>query len=141
MFTNLLTEPTTDKTTWPVAVEHREALEGIKKDYSIHEFIVFDPDNSRIDPLDITTKLKGTEVECSFKLILYYFGGDDSSVAELIQIVILRYAAAQLPSPYNKNELSVVCIPALAVNEYGLIPEITDNSDVVQGSPYDQEGV
>ncbi|KAJ6561397.1 hypothetical protein DFH09DRAFT_1479697 [Mycena vulgaris] len=96
------TEPTTDITTWPVPIEHRENLEGIKKDYIIREFVVFDIDHSRIDPLDIARKLKGALVETSFKLIHYCFGGDDSFVAEIEQVVILRYAAVQLPSPYKK---------------------------------------
>ncbi|KAJ6506124.1 hypothetical protein DFH09DRAFT_1289131 [Mycena vulgaris] len=96
------TEPTTDITTWHVPIEHRENLEGIKKDYIIRDFVVFDIDHSRIDPLDIARKLKGALVECSFKLIHYCFGGDASFVAEIEQVVILRYAATQLPSPYKK---------------------------------------
>ncbi|KAJ6540837.1 hypothetical protein DFH09DRAFT_1317044 [Mycena vulgaris] len=69
---------------------------------NIREFVVFDIDDSRIDPLDIARKLKGALVETSFKLIHYCFGGDDSFVAEIEQVVILCYAAVQLPSPYKK---------------------------------------
>ncbi|KAJ6553474.1 hypothetical protein DFH09DRAFT_1318862 [Mycena vulgaris] len=105
------TEPTTEITTWPVPIEHRENLEGIKKDYIIREFVIFDIDHSRIDLLDIARKLKGALVECSFKLIHYCFGGDDSFVAQIEQVVILCYAAAQLPSPY-KNAPSKPYRPA-----------------------------
>ncbi|KAJ7076836.1 hypothetical protein B0H15DRAFT_1026366 [Mycena belliarum] len=66
--------------TWPVKTDARSQLESISKSHSIRDFIVFDTDNSRIEPLEIANKLKG----------------------EIEQIVILRPPPAQPPSPYKK---------------------------------------
>ncbi|KAJ7091515.1 hypothetical protein B0H15DRAFT_978003, partial [Mycena belliarum] len=66
--------------TWPVKTDARSELESISKSHSIRDFVVFDTDNSRIEPLEIANKLKG----------------------EIEQIVILRPPPAQPPSPYKK---------------------------------------
>ncbi|KAJ7467138.1 hypothetical protein FB451DRAFT_1178370 [Mycena latifolia] len=94
-------DPTTDLLTWPVKTEAREALEEISQEYNIREFVVYDTDQSRIDPLDIAGKLKGSIVECSFKLKHYSFRTDDSFNAEIEQVVILRPHPKQPPSPYK----------------------------------------
>ncbi|KAJ7102304.1 hypothetical protein B0H15DRAFT_943242 [Mycena belliarum] len=89
--------------TWPVKTEAREALEAITESHSIRDFVVFDTDNSRIEPLEIANKLRGAIVECSFRLKHFQIGDDDSFNAEIEQIVILRHAPSQPPSPYKKT--------------------------------------
>ncbi|KAJ7086376.1 hypothetical protein B0H15DRAFT_347037 [Mycena belliarum] len=88
--------------TWPVKTDARSELESISKSHSIRDFIVFDTDNSRIEPLEIANKLKGAIVECSFKIKHFSFRNDDSFNGEIEQIVILRPPPTQPPSPYKK---------------------------------------
>ncbi|KAJ7100738.1 hypothetical protein B0H15DRAFT_1018063 [Mycena belliarum] len=89
-----------DIRTWPVK-DGQEQLEQIAKTHCVREFIVYDTENSRVEPLDIARKLKGALVECSFKVKHYCFGSNDSFNGEIEQIVILRPAPKQTPSPYK----------------------------------------
>ncbi|KAJ6610122.1 hypothetical protein B0H10DRAFT_1954153 [Mycena sp. CBHHK59/15] len=106
-----------DITTWPVPLECRELMESIYKSHSIREFVVFDTDNTRVDPINIPSKLKGALVECSFKLVHYSFGNDDSFSGIIQQVVILRPPPLKPPSPYKKSSTKPYRPPAMSPAE------------------------
>ncbi|KAJ6565419.1 hypothetical protein B0H10DRAFT_2445108 [Mycena sp. CBHHK59/15] len=94
-------EQTTNIETWPVRTEARDELASITNSHSICAFNVFDTDHSLIDAVDIPNKLKGAIVECSFGVIHYSIGGDDSFVGEIMQVLILRPKRVQPLSPFK----------------------------------------
>ncbi|KAJ7309184.1 hypothetical protein DFH08DRAFT_823608 [Mycena albidolilacea] len=63
---------------WPVPTECRDELAKIAGSHVIRPFMVYDTDGSIVEPLDIPSKLLGALVECSFGIIHYHFGTDDS---------------------------------------------------------------
>jgi hypothetical protein len=54
--------------------------------------MVYDTDGSIVEPLDIPSKLLGALVECSFGIVHYHFGTDDSfsGLFQFIQFIIVR---------------------------------------------------
>ncbi|KAJ7608042.1 hypothetical protein DFH06DRAFT_1379351 [Mycena polygramma] len=91
----------TDIATWPVPSECREHLQNITDSHVIREFKVFDVDGSLVEPSDIPSKLVGALVECSFGILHYSFGTDDSFSGIINQVVILRPAPLKLASPFK----------------------------------------
>ncbi|KAJ7091751.1 hypothetical protein C8R44DRAFT_750388 [Mycena epipterygia] len=72
----------------PSSSTYRDALQSIAETHVLREFIVFDTNNSRVDPEDIPTKLKpGALLECLIE-----------------QVVILRSAPPKTPSRINKSK-------------------------------------
>ncbi|KAJ6624212.1 hypothetical protein B0H10DRAFT_1943402 [Mycena sp. CBHHK59/15] len=114
-----------DITTWPVPLECRELMESIYKSHSICEFVVFDTDNTRVDPINIPSKLKGALVECSFKLVHYSFGNDDSFSGIIQQVVILRPPPLKPPSPYKKSSTKPYRPPAMSPAEVHAQEQLT----------------
>ncbi|KAJ6490798.1 hypothetical protein C8R47DRAFT_1215061 [Mycena vitilis] len=102
--------------TWPVPSECREQLQKIKDSHVIREFRVFDVDGSIVDPSNIPSKLVGALVECSFGIIQYSFGSDDSFSGIIHQVVILRPAPLKPASPF-KGTRKAYRPPALSPEE------------------------
>ncbi|KAJ7693497.1 hypothetical protein B0H14DRAFT_3897925 [Mycena olivaceomarginata] len=86
---------------WPVPTECRDELAKIAESHVIRPFIVYDTDGSIVEPLDIPSKLSGALVECSFGIVHYHFGTDDSFSAIINQVMILRPAQVKPPSPFK----------------------------------------
>ncbi|KAJ7618847.1 hypothetical protein DFH06DRAFT_1236618 [Mycena polygramma] len=80
--------------TWP-------NFKKITDSHVIREFKVFDVDGSLVEPSDIPSKLVGALVECSFGIVHYSFGNDDSFSGVIHQVVILRPAPLKLASPFR----------------------------------------
>ncbi|KAJ7874238.1 hypothetical protein B0H14DRAFT_3437907 [Mycena olivaceomarginata] len=78
--------------TWPVPTECRDELAKIAGSHVIRPFMVYDTDGSIVEPLDIPSKLLGALVECSFGIVHYHFGTDDSFSGIINQVIILRPA-------------------------------------------------
>ncbi|KAJ6459701.1 hypothetical protein C8R47DRAFT_1081210 [Mycena vitilis] len=105
-----------DFATWPVPSECREQLQKIKDSHVIREFRVFDVDGSIVDPSNIPSKLVGVLVECSFGIVQYSFGSDDSFSGIIHQVVILRPAPLKPASPF-KGTRKAYRPPALSPEE------------------------
>ncbi|KAJ7607023.1 hypothetical protein DFH06DRAFT_1347667 [Mycena polygramma] len=114
--TSLNSDTDIEIATWPVPSECREQLQKIKDSHVIREFRVFDVDGSIVEPSDIPSKLVGALVECSFGILHYSFGDDDSFSGIIHQVVILRPAPLKPASPF-KGTRKAYRPPALSPEE------------------------
>ncbi|KAJ7936623.1 hypothetical protein B0H13DRAFT_2303677 [Mycena leptocephala] len=92
-----------DIRSWPVPIECQEALKAIHDTHAVREFVVFDTDNTRIDPVDIPGKLEEALVEGSFHLDHHSFPIDDSFSGIIQRVVILRPRPAKAASPFKAS--------------------------------------
>ncbi|KAJ6472600.1 hypothetical protein C8R45DRAFT_1104055 [Mycena sanguinolenta] len=96
-------EPIIDMKAWPVPTEARDAFEQIVDSHIVRDFNVWDVDGTRLDPESIPSKLPGALVECYFGIVHHSFDKDDAFSGIINQILILRVAPAQTPSPFKSN--------------------------------------
>ncbi|KAF6761055.1 hypothetical protein DFP72DRAFT_1089695 [Ephemerocybe angulata] len=93
-------------TTWPAPTGE---LDSLKETHRLNPVPFFDIDNAPMDPAGLLTHLVGAVVEVSFTL--HHFAMKDSSgkatsdtfTARLVQLRVLRKAAAQPASPYHNS--------------------------------------